>query len=231
MSLLLAALAPAVLLLIFIYRTDKYEPEPIKLLLKLYFLGMGSVIPILVVELILQQLNVFTMTGSDLENLYEALVVAGFTEELFKLIIVYLVVYKSIEYDEYLDGIIYCVFVSLGFATIENILYVIQGDMSVAILRAFLSVPGHMLFGVTMGYYLSLSKFNIELVGKQKFLGLALLIPMLLHGLYDYILMSHHGWLIIIFIPFMIWMWRFNMKKLKAYSKQSKLQHSYGNNE
>ena len=225
MDLILAAVAPAVLLLIIFYKVDRYNPEPLKLLLLLYVMGMLSVIPVLIVEVILGELNFFRFFDTDLINLYDALVVAGFTEELFKLIFVLIFAFNRKEFDEYLDGIIYCVFISLGFATVENILYVLEGSYTVAIMRAILSVPAHMLFGVTMGYYLSLSKFSLARFNKKKFMSLALIIPMLLHGFYDYILMSRYDFLLLLLLPFMIWMWLFNIKKLKIYYNDSKYQH------
>lgn len=225
--LILAAVAPAVILLLLFYKVDRFEPEPIKLLLKLYVLGMLSVIPVLIMETILQALNIFTLLDNDLMNLYDALVVAGFSEELYKWIIVLIFVFKSREFDEYIDGIIYCVFVSLGFATVENILYVIEGSYSVAITRAILSVPAHMLFGVSMGYYLSLSKFGKTSKLRNKYMVLSLVIPILLHGGYDYILMSNIPYLLVAFIPFVIWMWVFNMKKLKRFYDNAKLNAEY----
>lgn len=225
--LILAAIAPAAILLLLFYKVDKFEPEPIKLLIKLYVLGMLSVIPVLIMEIILQSLNVFTLLDNDLMNLYDALVVAGFSEELYKWMIVIIFVFKSREFDEYIDGIIYCVFVSLGFATVENILYVLEGSYTVAITRAILSVPAHMLFGVSMGYYLSLSRFSTSKKAKNRYMALALFIPVLLHGAYDYILMSSIPYLIVAFIPFVIWMWVYNMKKLKAYYDNAKINAMY----
>jgi len=227
MDLILVAVAPAVLLLLIIYKIDKYNKEPLKLLLLLYFMGMLSVIPVLIVETILGYFNIFRLFDTDLINLYDALVVAGFTEELFKWLIILLFAFRHKEFDEYLDGIIYCVFVSLGFATIENIFYVLEGSYQVAILRAIISVPAHMLFGVTMGYYLSLSKFSLAASNQKKYMLFALIIPILLHGFYDYILMSRFEWLIILFVPFMIWMWVSNIKKLKVYYIDSKFRNQY----
>ena len=225
--LILAAVAPAVILLLFFYKVDKFEPEPKRLLFKLYILGMLSVIPVLILETILTYLNIFTIFDNDLMNLYDALVVAGFSEELFKWIIIMIFVFNSHEFDEYIDGIIYCVFVSLGFATVENILYVLEGSYSVAITRAILSVPAHMLFGVSMGYYLSFSKFGKTKKIRNRYMMLSLIVPILLHGGYDYILMSNIPYLLVAFIPFVIWMWLFNIKKLKLYYNNAKLNSKY----
>ncbi len=225
MELIIAAIAPAALLLIVFYKLDRYDPEPIKLLVKLYVLGMISVIPIIIVERILQAFNIFRFYGSDLMNLYEALVVAGFSEELFKWGIVLLIAFRHKAYDEYLDGIIYCVYVSLGFATVENILYVIEGSYSVAVMRAILAVPAHMLFGVSMGYYLSIAKFSPKKIIRSRYFAYSLIIPILLHGAYDYILMSQYRFLLFFFIPYVVWMWGFNLRKLKVYHQNSRFNH------
>lgn len=225
MSLLILAIAPALFLLIIFYRLDFRNPEPIGLLIKLYLFGMVSVIPILVVEMILSFLNIFQYFDTDLTNLYTAFAVAGFTEEIFKWIFVFIIAFRNKAFDEPLDGIIYCVFVSLGFATIENIFYVFDGSYSVGMIRAILSVPAHMLFAVSMGYYLSLSKFAQD--GKNTVFFLkSLLVPILLHGVYDFILMSRYTFLLILFIPYVIWMWRFNLKRLKHYHQIAKLASS-----
>jgi len=222
MTLFIAAIAPAIILIFIFYKIDRFNREPVKLLLLLYILGMLSVIPILVVELILSNLNIFRFFDTDLINLYDALVVAGFTEELFKWAIVMVFAFKRKAFDEYLDGIIYCVFVSLGFATVENVLYVFEGSYNVAIVRSLLSVPAHMLFGVTMGYYISLAKFSLAHMNKSRNMALALTLPILLHGFYDYILMSRFQFLLLLLLPFVIWMWLSNMTKLKRYYNDSK---------
>lgn len=222
MTLILLAVAPALALLIIFYRLDARNPEPFWLLVRLYVFGMISVLPILLFETILSYLNIFQYFDTDLTNAYSAFAVAGFTEEIFKWIFVYFIAFKNKAFDEPLDGIIYCVFVSLGFATIENIFYILEGSYSVALVRAILSIPAHMLFAVSMGYYLSLSKFAND--GKNSVFFLkSLVVPILLHGMYDFILMSRFKLLLLIFIPYMIWMWRFNLKRLKQYHTLAKL--------
>ena len=122
---------------------------------------------------------------------------------------------------EKFDGIVYAVFISLGFALVENILYVF-GDSdgaSVGILRAVTAVPAHALFGVVMGYHFAIAKFEpshraIEFV-------LALAFPILLHGLYDFWLMSENGYLLLLFIPYVIVLWIFGFKRMKTHSDDS----------
>jgi len=221
MSLIVLAVAPAITLLFIFYRLDRRNPEPFWLLIRLYIFGMISVLPILLVETILGIINIFQFFDTDLKNVYSAFAVAGFSEEIFKWLFVYFIAYKHAAFDEPLDGIIYSVFVSLGFATVENILYVLDGSYSVAITRAILSVPAHMLFAVSMGYYLSLSKFAMD-EKNALFVLKSLVVPIFLHGMYDYILMTRYTFLLLLFIPYMIWMWIFNIKRLKRYHQLAK---------
>lgn len=219
--LIIAAIAPAILLLLILYTIDHHNREPLRLLLRLYLLGMIATLPILFLELTLQRLNIFAYFDTDLTNAYEAFIVAGFSEELFKWLIVMVFAYRHIAYDEHLDGIIYCVFIGLGFATVENILYVTAGDYTLALTRGLLSVPMHMLFAVTMGYYLSLCKFETNLAKKGYNLLVSLALPVLLHGIYDYLLLSRYRLLLLLFIPFVLWMWISNIRHLYRYYKDS----------
>ena len=99
---------------------------------------------------------------------------------------------------------------------------------SIGLYRAILSVPAHMLFAVTMGYYLSLAKFSLTPVEQQYFYKKSLTVPVILHGTYDFILMSGIELLMLFFIPFVIFMWVVNLKKLNVYYKDSK---NYANND
>lgn len=226
MRLLLAALVPVVVYLYAIYKVDKYDKEPKKLLFKLFIAGVFISMPIIFLENILGYMNVFALTTSDLSNAYTAFVVAALTEETFKWLAVKKLAYNNRAYDEKLDGIVYCVFVSLGFAALENILYVFgSGGMSIALLRAMTALPGHMLFGVVMGYYLSKMKFAESGPGYVRASINSLLIPIIVHGIYDYILMSKYKWLLLGFIPYMIWLWYFGIRHIRTYYKVSKEEH------
>ncbi len=94
------------------------------------------------------------------KSFFDSFFLAAIPEEISKWLVLYWIVWKSREFDEHYDGIIYAVFVSLGFALVENIMYVVNRGMGVALIRAVLSVPGHGSFGVLMGYYFSLAKFG-----------------------------------------------------------------------
>lgn len=217
MAVLLASLAPVFIILFYIYFRDKYEKEPLSMLIKALLLGIVIVIPVIFVERIL--MNLMPQSSKVAEAAYHAFVVAGSTEELFKFLALYLLVWKSPNFNEKFDGIVYAVFVSLGFAGVENVLYVMDGGMQTALTRALTAVPAHAIFGITMGYYLGIAHMYRELKGK--YLTRALLVPILLHGIYDFILMVEVGWLLLLFVPFLIVLYIMGIKKMKVLSDTS----------
>ena len=217
MAVLLASLAPVFIILFYIYFRDKYEKEPLGMLIKALLLGIVIVIPVIFVERMLMIL--MPQSSKVAEAAYHAFVVAGSTEELFKFLALYLLVWKSPNFNEKFDGIVYAVFVSLGFAGVENVLYVMDGGMQTALTRAITAVPAHAIFGITMGYYLGIAHMYRELKGK--YLIRALLVPILLHGIYDFILMVEVGWLLLLFVPFLIVLYIMGMKKMKVLSDTS----------
>lgn len=158
--LFIIAVIPSIAIAIAIYLADRYDREPLSLLIKVFVLGVLSVIPVLMVENVLMRLNIFTgLLGAA----FTAFIIAGVTEEYFKRAVVLYSAYNSKYFNEKLDGIVYCGFSALGFATIENIMYVVfrfSSNYYVGIMRGILSVPAHILFAVTMGYYLSLAKYT-----------------------------------------------------------------------
>ncbi len=217
MVLLLASLAPVFIILFYIYFRDKYDKEPIGLLVKAVVAGLVIVLPVIFVERLLMGL----MPSMDKVGsaAYHAFVVAATTEEVFKFLALYLLVWKSPSFNEKFDGIVYAVFVSLGFAAVENIMYVTDGGMQTALMRALTAVPAHALFGVTMGYYMGIARMYDEL--RKPYLWKAILVPILLHGIYDFILMVEVGWLLTFFVPYVIVLYVLGMKKLKVLSNAS----------
>ncbi|RKD92692.1 PrsW family glutamic-type intramembrane protease [Mangrovibacterium diazotrophicum] len=222
-SLLLIALAPVAILLAYIWLRDKYEKEPWQLLLKALALGAISVIPVLFVERFL--MGFIDLFSGYLRAFWNAFVVAAFTEELFKFIFLYLLIWKSRDFNEKFDGIVYAVFISLGFAGVENVMYVLNYGHGVGITRALTAVPAHFLFGVSMGYFFGMARFYAD--RRPAMIRMALLVPMLLHGIYDFILMSQQQLLLLLFIPFVIWMWRFGLKKMRELSDSSVFRFDY----
>ena len=217
MNLLLIAIAPVVIILFYVYFRDKYEKEPVKLLVKAIAAGALSVLPIILVETFLT--GFYTMEDGLFGAFWHAFVVAGFTEELFKFLALYLLIWKNPNFNEKFDGIVYAVFVSLGFAMVENIMYVTGYGFDVGLKRAWTAVPAHAIFGITMGYYFGIAHMYEEL--RKKYLLRALLVPILLHGIYDFILMSGLPALLALFIPFLIYLYFSGLKKMKVISDAS----------
>lgn len=217
MNLLVLALAPVLIIGAYIYFRDKYEKEPIRLLFFALLVGAITVIPILLVE---GFLDGFTASFPGLFSAgWKAFVVAAFTEEVFKYIALNLLIWKSKEFNEKFDGIVYAVFVSLGFAAVENILYVTESGVSTGLMRAITAVPAHAIFGITMGFYFGLAKFYVK---ERKSLKLkALFYPILLHGIYDFILFTGIEWLTVVFIAFVVFLYYSGLKRVKKLSDQS----------
>lgn len=183
------AILPSIVLLFYIYKKDKRDKEPMKLLMGCFAVGVFSVIPSVLMETITEEIiSVFCVEGSFFYAVLDGFVVAALAEETFKYLLLKEKTWKSTEFNCNFDGIIYAVFVSLGFATCENIFYVMDGGIGVAILRFFTAVPSHACDAVFMGYYYSKAKQASLLgdtVGEEKYKRKSLVIPLLLHGLYD----------------------------------------------
>lgn len=217
-----SALSPVAALIIFLLIVDRHDKEPAHLLIKQFVLGCFISIPAILIEGFLENFNIFP--NSLLGIAYSSFVVAALTEESLKRTSVYLVSYHKPAYNEKLDGIIYCAFASLGFAAVENLMYVINfhaENPSIALYRGIFSVPGHMLFAITMGYYISLSKFAPTLALHQKYKVKSLVYPVLLHGTFNFILSLNLS-LLFAFIPFVLFMWVYNVRKLRTFSKESR---------
>lgn len=206
------AIVPTIIIIIFILKFDRYQKEPVSLLAKLFVVGMISVIPVAILESLVTRI---TGEAKSVEGiiLYAFFGVA-LIEEGVKFFGAKLFAYKSKSYDELYDGIIYCVMVSLGFATIENILYVIQYGTQTALLRAITAVPAHAVFGVLMGYFLSLGKFMDRSRGYYRFCSIAA--PVIAHGIYDAILFLQFDWMLFIFVPFVIFLYIKAIRLIKS---------------
>ncbi|MDE7378980.1 MAG: PrsW family intramembrane metalloprotease [Paraprevotella sp.] len=179
---------PAALLVGFIYWKDKYQREPWKWIGKAVKYGMLAAVTAIFFEFLLPRAGNTGLSAC----IYNAFIVAAIPEECMKLLFFWLLVRKNPFFDEHMDGIVYACCVSMGFAGLENILYLLGNLDSLAttaLLRAFLSVPGHFFFNVFMGYYYSLAIFGNP-AHKTRNLTLALLTPVLLHGAFDFFLMS-----------------------------------------
>jgi RsiW-degrading membrane proteinase PrsW (M82 family) len=179
------AILPVIVLMVYIYHQDKYQKEPIKTLAKAFIGGMIAIaLDILIVTGIQYLAGDSAITKT---VFFSAFLEAGIPEEFSKFLIFMLFIWRDKNFDEYFDGIVYATFIGLGFACVENIEYVFMFGFGTGVVRALLSVPGHFLFGVVMGYFLSMAKFHPEKRGTYLFSGL--LLAMIAHGLFDWLLM------------------------------------------
>ncbi len=253
------ALFPAVALCIFMYKKDKVEKEPIGLLLLL--LGLGAIIcfPVGWTELLMYKINdaVFMPFTTEVDGvnylptvpyyLYEIsvnFICIALVEEAFKWAVLFLITHKNKNFNSLFDGLIYSVFVSLGFAALENIKYSFNYGLSTALARAVTAVPGHMFFGVIMGYFyttwhLKRKCSEAELIYKnkgyihnlklQKFgkkeLGLSLLMPVLGHGFYDFCCSIDSTFTTIGFIVLLAGLYIYCFGKVNRMSKKDKLEN------
>ncbi|MEG2245892.1 MAG: PrsW family glutamic-type intramembrane protease [Peptostreptococcaceae bacterium] len=219
-DLLIISIAPSLTFLIWAYIKDKYEKEPIRFLGKLFFIGTLISIPAIIIEDMLIKINI---DNEYLNLLYIAFIVAAFTEEILKVIVLISYTLKSKYYTEKLDGIVYSIFITLGFATIENIIYIFGESylnvFEVGLSRAIISIPAHIMFSITMGYYLSIYKFSKEKMNIKKiYLLNVILIPVILHGLFDFLLMLKTSWSTVVFLIYLIYLWKINLDKFDEYT-------------
>ncbi|MDB2311297.1 PrsW family glutamic-type intramembrane protease [Candidatus Pelagibacter bacterium] len=194
---LLFTIVPPILILLFFVLTDKFK-EPKITIITVFFLGFLICLP----AGILNQLShEFFFNGSDYsENLTGSFLGPAWAEELLKFSILYLIILKRDEFNEPMDGLVYGVVVSLGFATYENYTYVYEWASTVAKEenydflkfsyhvakgRSYSAIPMHGLNGAVMGYYFGLYAFS----GNKKYLVLSLILPYLFHGFYNFL-----GW-------------------------------------
>ena len=205
-ALLIAAIAPAIFLIVKVYRADRLEKEPIGLLVLLVVLGIVSTFGAIVLEMVGEWLlDGFLYYNSLLYKLIYYFVVIAGSEELVKFVMLKLGSYKKQAFNCMFDGIVYAVSVSLGFALFENILYVMESGWSVALLRAVTAIPGHACFGVFMGVWYGCAKYMQVKVNKpmeKVYLWLSVLLPMVIHGLYDFVLSMNSSLVILVFVVF-----------------------------
>lgn len=193
---ILAAVLPALVIVGYIVFRDKNRREPISQVWKGVRYGVGSALLALVVgapfSVLAEMMPVLDYTETFWGALYGSFFMAAVPEELAKLLMLYLLLRKNPYFDERMDGIVYAVAVGMGFAGFENILYLFENEEiwgTIGAIRALFSVPGHFCFAVFMGYYYSLAHFDKK--NRQELnLFLMLAVPIVLHGVFDFLLMS-----------------------------------------
>lgn len=224
--LLTAALLPPLVLLIQIYRMDKVEKEPKGLIVKLFFFGVLTTIPAALVESLAEGVLPGILTPKTvLYILVENFLGVALVEELVKYIALKGVSWNHPAFNYTFDGIVYAVSVSIGFAAAENILYVQDGGLATAAIRAVTSIPGHCIFAIYMGVAYSLAKYyetRGDLMLRQKYLRHAILIPMLLHGFYDFCASMESGTWTMVFLVFIIILDVVAFRKVRAMEREDR---------
>lgn len=203
-AMIAAGIAPGLALLSYFYLKDEYEAEPLSLVLRVFLFGALLVFPIMFIQ------HVLTVEGVVASPFAQSFISSGLLEEFVKWFIVYFFIFDHPEFDEPYDGIVYSASVSLGFATLENILYLLANGVEVAVTRALLPVSSHALFAVIMGSYIGKAKFQ----GRKFYLVLSFLLPVALHGTYDIILLTQEKWAYYM-VPFMLMLWWMALRKVK----------------
>ncbi|MBQ3152403.1 MAG: PrsW family intramembrane metalloprotease [Bacteroidaceae bacterium] len=225
---LLTALLPVAILVYYIYHKDKKSPEPIGQLVKAFLLGVISLPLSLCISIPLGFIGIYPAEATNIwGSISSAFFGAAIPEEIAKFFMLWLVLRKNPYFDEKMDGIVYAVCVSLGFAALENIVYLFsyaEAYLSVGISRAIFAIPGHFCFGVLMGYYYSLAKFYPKAPRKNKVL--ILIAPIIVHGLYDTILFiinvtpAISGNLMILFLIFCHKMWKYGSENIAEHLRR-----------
>ena len=208
--LMAAAAIPAIFLMIRVYRSDKLEKESPGLILKLILAGFLAVILAIIEESVLSFiLGLFVSEESPLYNIIMFFVIVAFSEETSKYIFMRIFTWKNPEFNCQYDGVVYAVITSLSFALWENISYVFMFGFGVAVIRAITAIPGHACFGVFMGVFYGIAKRcdnRRSVSGSSFFRYLAIVVPALLHGAYDYIatMEEQNGdWTFVVFVAIM----------------------------
>ncbi len=229
---LLIALLPVAILVYYIYDKDRRSPEPAEQLLKAFIFGVLAVPLSLLISMPLGVIGAYSLEATSiLGSIRAAFFGAAIPEEIAKFYMLWRLLRNNPYFDEKMDGIVYAVCVSLGFAALENIMYLFsnaESYLSVGIVRALFAVPGHFCFGILMGYYYSLAKFYPKTPKKNK--ALILVAPIIVHGLYDSILFiikvtpAISIILLIVFLVFFHKMWKYGSKRIDEHLQRDSCQ-------
>ena len=221
---IISALLPVVILISYIYWRDKNSPEPTKMLVKAFLYGVLSIFLSLCLSIPFGILGLYPNENITVfDAIRQSFIAAAIPEESAKLFMLWLLLRKNSFFDEKIDGIVYASFVSLGFAAVENIMYLSSSEnfVTTSITRALFSVPGHFSFGILMGYFYSMARFYTN--NKLQNLILSLVAPVIAHGLFNTILrtvgvstsVSVQLLLLVVFISFCYALWKFANKRIK----------------
>ena len=221
-----AAVIPAIVLLVKIYKADKLDKEPLGLLIALVFWGaVSTTLAVFTEEVGTGILDTLWPEDSLLYRVLMYFVVVGLSEEGFKYLLLKRHTWRSAAFNCQFDGVVYATAVSLGFALWENIGYVAMYGMGTALIRAVTAVPGHACFGVFMGAFYGMAKrysnYGCEAQSKRC-RHLAVLLPTVLHGFYDFIATSESRFSEWVFLLFVIVLFLITSRMVKNLSREDR---------
>ncbi len=222
-----AAIFPALFLMRYIYQEDKADKEPSGLLINLVIKGVFAALAAIVLELIMHSvLGLFTYPNNTIKTIIDAFIGVGLIEEATKFFFLYKSTWYNLDFNYRFDGIVFAVFVSLGFAAFENIQYIFTYGLSIALSRALFAIPAHMGFAVFMGLFYGRAKQR-ERRGDffaMKFnLIMGYLAAVFLHGFYDSCAMINTDTANIVFIAFVAIMYLIVFLTIRKESSQDQL--------
>ena len=216
------ALAPALAIALYIYWKDKNEKEPITHLVGYFLLGALTCIPAGITNGIGGTVLGFEHGQSHdvVRSFFMAFFVVGLGEELYKFLALMFVAFPMKNFNEPFDGIVYSVMIGLGFASLENIMYVFEGGIGVAFMRTLTAVPMHAAFGIIMGYYVGKAKFlKGDRRNETAILGLAWAI--FFHGAYDFCLFQNASVILLLMVfPIMGWAFFLSRRSIKQHLRK-----------
>lgn len=220
------ALAPIVFIFNYVYVMDKYQREPLPRLIISFLLGAATCFPVVWIGDFLSALMgwIYPPIGDPIALFLYVFFVIACVEEGMKYLVLYGYNYHSKDFDEPYDGIMYGVAVGLGFAALENLLYVFnKGGVPTGIVRMFSAVPAHGAFGTLMGYYMGMAKFVPSKSKRNLWLFIAFISATLLHALYDYFLFIDYGDGVLALISFILLGLgiRFGLRSIRIFREKS----------
>ena len=228
MFIVLVAAAPSLALLTYFYLRDRYEREPIGHVVAAYLLGMFALTAAQGATFMISDWvsSDWLHTGGEPARLFDAFVLAGIVEELAKWVVLVAAVYAWREFDEPMDGLLYGVAIALGFATLENFLFLSSRGLAIAWQRAIFAVPAHALFGGCMGFYVGRAKFAPTEGTRARRFWLSLVfsfaVPVGFHGAYDFALLHGLGWKVWTAVTLLsLAFWVFVLRRVKRAQKAS----------
>ena len=228
-GLIFLALLPGLLIIFYIYRMDKVEKEPWGLIIKLMIFGALSCVPAAFAENLIEGALPAYSPGTLPYAFTMAFVVAALCEEICKFLFLRFGSWRNPNFGYRFDGIVYGVSVAVGFAVLENIMYVSMGGLQVALMRGVMAVPLHAFCGVFMGvFYGAAKKARVDGKNSFTFSVLALVVPIIIHGIYDTLAFLGNSTATIILLAFVLVMYIVSIRCIKDYSKDDASSAFYG---